>query len=62
MDESSDLAMSLVAGLQATQPPPNTGITVPAYKLYNLAAKYLEMYNILNKGRSTFVDNSRYIH
>ena len=62
MDESSDLALSLVAGIQATMPPPEAGITVPAGKLYNLAAKYLEMHNHINKGRSTFVDNSRYIH
>ena len=62
MDESSDLALSLIASLNITQPEPNTPIGVPAMKLYNLAAKYLEMYNQLNKGRSTFVDNSRYIH
>jgi hypothetical protein len=62
MDESSDFALSVVATMEALQPSPESNIGVPALKLYNLASKYLEMYRNINKGRSTFVDNSRQIH
>jgi len=62
MDESSDVAISIIASLNITQPPHDSPVVVPAMKLYRLAEKYIEMYNIINKGRSTFVDNSRYTH
>jgi hypothetical protein len=62
MDESSDFALSVVATIEQLQPPPESQIGVPAGKLYILAAKFLEMYNNVNKGRSTFVDESRHIH
>lgn len=62
LDDSSWFALNVVATLQTDQPSEHAGILVPAGKLYKLCSSYLDMYDDINKGRATFVEETRILH
>lgn len=62
IDISSNFALDIVITLDTNPPAENSGIIVNAKQLYSLAQSYLEMYDNINKGRATYVEESRMLH
>jgi hypothetical protein len=62
LDETADFAANILLTVRMSQQPVAEIIGVPTSSLVNLATEYIKMYYEVNRGRSTFVDNSIHIH